>query len=249
MSKRNTSKLVTSAVLLALASATAYAGPPEPATDKKATKEQKIGMATGATVGAIIGGPFGAGVGFIVGALTGTGAHDFNSTKKKAKSLEGQLARVQQELALMTTLKTEEKAAGEAKLEMIYEQLAQRLHADLLFRTASADLDATATGKLADLGKVLAAYPDLKIDIDGYADPRGKSQSNDELSQQRAMAVRAALIVGGASPDNIRVSAHGEKLSTAPKDDLEAYAWERRVSLSVRSGATSATPSQVAQVK
>jgi hypothetical protein len=30
------------------------------------------------------------------------------------------------------------------------------------------------------------------------------------------------------------VSAHGEDLTTAPKDDFEAYAWERRVSLSIR---------------
>ena len=50
----------------------------------------------------------------------------------------------------------------------------------------------------------------------------------------RASAVRDALINGGASPEQIRISAHGEDLTTAPKDDLEAYAWERRVSISIR---------------
>jgi len=232
--------------VLALASVTVQAAP----TDRNASKEQKIGMATGATIGAIVGGPFGAGVGLIVGALTGVGANDFNETKKAAKSLERQLASAQQELAQLAANKADEKATSDAKLDMVYEQFAQRLHADVLFRSASADLDAGAAAKLADLGKVLGNYPGLKIDIDGFADPRGKSASNDELSQQRAMAVRAALIVGGAAPDSIRVVAHGEKLSTAVKDDLEAYAWERRVSLSVRAGTSSSTqPSQVAQTK
>jgi OOP family OmpA-OmpF porin len=124
-------------------------------------------------------------------------------------------------------------------------QLAQRLRADVLFRTASAELDATASAKLGDLAAVLAKYPNLIIEIDGYTDPRGKAGENLELSQQRASAVRAALIVGGANPESIRVTAHGEQLSTAAKGDMEAYSWERRVSLSVQP----AGQSQVAQVK
>ena len=59
----------------------------------------------------------------------------------------------------------------------------------------------------------------------------------------RASAVRDALISGGASPEQIRISAHGEDLTTAPKDDLEAYAWERRVSISIRP----TSPAAVAQ--
>jgi outer membrane protein OmpA-like peptidoglycan-associated protein len=46
--------------------------------------------------------------------------------------------------------------------------------------------------------------------------------------------VRQALIDGGAAPDQIQMSAHGEDLTTAPEGDLEAYAWERRVTLSLR---------------
>jgi outer membrane protein OmpA-like peptidoglycan-associated protein len=210
---------------------------------KGPSKEHKIGMVSGTIAGALIGGPFGAGVGFIVGTVAGVHAQKVRETAKQATALEGQLATTQTELAAaQAALASAAEKSGE---DPMLAQLAQRLRADVLFRTASAELDPGASSKLADLAIVLAKYPGLQIEIDGYADPRGKAGENYELSQQRASAVRAALIVGGAQPDSIRIAAHGEQLSTAAKDDMDAYAWERRVSLSVVSSA----PSQVAQTK
>jgi outer membrane protein OmpA-like peptidoglycan-associated protein len=72
------------------------------------------------------------------------------------------------------------------------------------------------------------------VQLHGFADPRGRSEENLKLSALRAEAVRAALIGGGADPAQIAISAHGEDLTTAAKDDVEAYAWERRVSLAIR---------------
>jgi len=235
------SKAIAVAVTLALASASVQAE--ETAKKKSPSKEQKIGMASGTITGALVGGPFGAGVGFIIGALAGVHAEKVRATTKKANSLEGQLALTQQELADAQTALA--KAAEKSSDDPMLAQLAQRLRADVLFRTASAELDATSASKLADLATVMSQYPNLSIEIDGYADPRGKAGENFELSQQRASAVRAALIVGGAKPESIRVTAHGEQLSTAAKDDMDAYSWERRVSLSV----VPAAPVQVAQAQ
>jgi outer membrane protein OmpA-like peptidoglycan-associated protein len=103
-----------------------------------------------------------------------------------------------------------------------------------MFRTGGVDLDLEVAGKLEELGKLLAAHTQLEVQLHGFADPRGNAEKNLELSLQRASAVRDALINGGAAPEQIRITAHGEDLTTAPKDDLEAYAWERRVSLSIR---------------
>jgi outer membrane protein OmpA-like peptidoglycan-associated protein len=104
----------------------------------------------------------------------------------------------------------------------------------VLFRTGSAILDQDVTTKLNDLGKLLATYQHVEVQLHGFADPRGGSEENLKLSASRAEAVRAALIDGGADPAQIAISAHGEDLATAVKDDMEAYAWERRVSLSIR---------------
>jgi outer membrane protein OmpA-like peptidoglycan-associated protein len=240
-STNKTSKAIAAAVVIALGSASVQAA--ETSNKAGASKEQKIGMVSGTITGALIGGPFGAGVGFIVGTFAGVHAEKVRATAKKATDLEGQLAGVQQELsAAQASLSAVAEKSGQ---DPMLTQLAQRLRADVLFRTASAELDATASAKLGDLAAVLAKYPNLIIEIDGYTDPRGKAGENLELSQQRASAVRAALIVGGANPESIRVTAHGEQLSTAAKGDMEAYSWERRVSLSVQP----AGQSQVAQVK
>jgi outer membrane protein OmpA-like peptidoglycan-associated protein len=239
VSSSKVSKAIAVAVALALGSASVQAAE----ASKGPSKEHKIGMVSGTIAGALIGGPFGAGVGFIVGSVAGVHAQKVRATAKQATELEGQLATSQSELAAaQAALASVAAKSGE---DPLLAQLAQRLRADVLFRTASAELDSGASSKLADLAAVLVKYPGLQIEIDGYADPRGKAGENYELSQQRASAVRAALIVGGAQPDSIRIAAHGEQLSTAAKDDMDAYAWERRVSLSV----VSAAPSQVAQTK
>jgi outer membrane protein OmpA-like peptidoglycan-associated protein len=236
VSTHNLPKAIAAAVAIALASASvstsAQAG--EVAKKQGPSKEQKIGMASGTVAGALVGGPFGAGVGFIIGTIAGVHAEKVRATAKKANSLEGELTGVQQELsAAQIALSAVAQKSGADPQDPMIAQLAQRLRADVMFRTASAELDANAVSKLGELAIVLASYPNLSIEIDGYADPRGKADGNLELSQQRASAVRAALIVGGAKPESIRITAHGEQLSTAAKGDVEAYSWERRVSLSV----------------
>ncbi|MBC7982787.1 MAG: OmpA family protein [Candidatus Obscuribacterales bacterium] len=234
MSISKSSVIVSSAILLALSTTAVHAD--EAVAKKSLSKEQKIGMATGATIGAFIAGPFGAGVGFIIGTMTGSGAEQVRNTNKYAKTLEQELAEAKLALAQVT-----EKSSGDP----LFEQLAQQMRADVLFRTNSADLAAPAAVKLAELGAILAAYPNLVIELDGFADPRGKSPRNLELSQQRASAVQAALMVGGAQIDRIKIAAHGADLNTAPVGDLEAYAWERRVSLSI----VPATVSKIAQAR
>lgn len=250
MSSKKVSGPIAAAVAMALVGAGAHASDGKSPSNERLSKEQSIGIAGGAITGALIGGPFGAAVGFIVGAAAGTHAQSVNATERKADALTEQLAKTKSELSDAQTalasaaeqFKEQEKQQEAAQEQNpMFTQLAQRLRTDVLFRTASAELDISSSSKLTDLGAVLANYPGLVIDIDGYADPRGKAPANMELSAQRAAAVRAALITGGMQPDNIRVAAHGEQLSTATKGDMEAYAWERRVSLSVTPGTSNAS--------
>ena len=225
-------KVLIGAVAVALASGTAYAG------ENKLTKEEGKGMLGGAAAGAIIGGPIGAAVGLMVGGIIGDG---FGTVKRAEKDAILRADQLQQELVdtRIALAKASERTGGDEMLDA----LAARLHADVMFRTGTADLDADVQKKIEDLGLMLAAHPQLEIQLHGFADPRGKSEQNLELSMARASAVRDALIGGGAAAEQIRISAHGEDLTTAPKDDLEAYAWERRVSISIRP----TSPAAVAQ--
>jgi outer membrane protein OmpA-like peptidoglycan-associated protein len=225
-------KVLIGAVAVALSSGAAYAG------ENKFTKEEGTGMATGAVVGAIVGGPVGAMVGLMIGGPVGDSIGTHKRGEKEAILRADQL---QQDLVdtRIALAKASERSGGDEMLDA----LAARLHSDVMFRTGTADLTEDVQKKIGDLGQLLASHPQLEIQLHGFADPRGNSEKNLELSMARASAVRDALISGGAVPEQIRVSAHGEDLTTAPKDDLEAYSWERRVSISIRP----TSPAAVAQ--
>lgn len=226
-------KALITAVALAVSSGAAYAG-----EKNKFTKEEGVGMFSGAAAGAIVGGPVGAAVGFMVGGILGDSVGTTSRAQAQAKQLEEQSKQLEQELidTRIALAKASERTGGDEMLDA----LAQRLHADVLFRTGDAKMEADVASKLEDLGKLLALHGQLEVQLHGFADPRGTSEKNLELSLERANAVREALIRGGAAPEQIQLSAHGSDLTTAPKGDLEAYAWERRVSLSIRPVATSA---------
>jgi outer membrane protein OmpA-like peptidoglycan-associated protein len=216
------------AVAIALSCGVANAG------ENKLTKEEGVGMFSGAAAGALVGGPIGAFVGLMVGGIVGDGVGTVKSTEQRAKALEQELSETRIALA-----KASERTGGDEMLDA----LAERLHADVMFRTGSVDIDAAVAGKLEEIGKLLSSHPRLEVQLHGFADPRGTVGQNLELSQRRADAVREALVKGGAAPEQIRLSAHGEDLTTAEKGDLEAFAWERRVSLAIRPSA----PASVAQ--
>lgn len=195
----------------------------------KFTKEEGVGMLSGAAVGAVAGGPIGAAVGFMVGGILGDNIGLAKRADLRANALEKEL--MDARLALS---EASERSGGDA----ILDALAQKLHADVLFRTASAELDYTVATKIEDLGALLGSYPQLEIELHGFADPRGKPADNLRLSLECADSVRQALVRGGADPHQIRVAAYGADLATSPQGDLEAYAWERRVSLAIRPSVT-----------
>ena len=226
-------KTVITAVALAVSSGVAYAG-----EKNKLTKEEGVGMFSGAAAGAIVGGPIGAAVGAMFGGIMGDSIGTTTRAQKHAKQMEEQSKQFEQELidTRIALAKASERTGGDEMLDA----LAQRLHADVLFRTGDSKMEPDVATKLEDLGKLLALHGQLEVQLHGFADPRGKSEKNLELSLERANAVREALIRGGAAPEQIQLSAHGSDLTTAPKGDLEAYAWERRVSLSIRPVDTSA---------
>lgn len=212
-------KALIGAVAIALSSGVASAG------ENKFTKEEGVGMGGGAAIGAVVGGPIGAFVGLMVGGIVGDSVGTAKRADLHAKQLEQEL--IDTRIALS---QASERSGGDTMLD----QLAEQLHADVMFRTNSAEIDERVAAKLEALGKLLAAHSQLEVQLNGFADPRGTPEQNLELSLARADAVREALIRGGVAPEQIRLAAHGEDLTTAAEDDVEAYAWERRVSLALR---------------
>jgi len=107
----------------------------------------------------------------------------------------------------------------------------QPLQWDIPFRTANHQIENAQP--LKNLATLLKAHPDLRIQLDGYADPRGNSDYNQDLSQKRAAAIVNYLTQQGIDPARIQQQAHGESATAVTPGDIDGYALERKVSVKV----------------
>lgn len=198
----------------------------------QASREENIGVGSGALVGAIAGGP----VGFIVGAAFGAKLGD--TMHRKNVSIETtsvSLAAARQDLrALHSDLDSVSAELAQVQ-QFARPELVSMLQAgiamDLLFRTDEHVLADTTGNRLASLATMLASMADVKVRLDGFADERGDASYNFQLSAQRVAFVREQLVAAGVHPSRIEVLAHGE----VPAQDasVDSYALERRVSLTL----------------
>jgi len=83
---------------------------------------------------------------------------------------------------------------------------------NLQFKTASFVIENTYKAQLDSLATILSSYPQLRIKVTGFADQRGDSDYNQQLSKQRAEAVVTYLSTQNVSSEQMRTVAAGEEL-------------------------------------
>ena len=81
---------------------------------------------------------------------------------------------------------------------------------DVLFDFNQATLKPGAKLRLAKVSGIIMAYPDLKLEIDGFTDNKGTPQYNMTLSDKRAKAVRDFLVSQGVGTDAVTTKGFGE---------------------------------------
>ncbi len=202
---------------------------PSQAADK-ASKEESIGVGSGAVVGAIAGGP----VGFFIGAAVG--AKIGNTIHRKNESIEELQVSVENSGSAVGRLENDvdvlsheiDRLQNVARPELV-SLLQAGIAMDLLFRTDESVLADTTGDRLAQMAGTLAGMPDIHIQLDGFADERGDADYNQVLSEQRVQFIRDQFVAAGVHPDRININAHGE--SVAQDESLDSYALERRVSV------------------
>jgi outer membrane protein OmpA-like peptidoglycan-associated protein len=225
---RKTISAITVLTLVAMAPLAAQAA---------ASKQERIGVGAGAIVGAAAGGP----VGLIIGAAIGAGIGDNMQRKsEEIDSLSAELAasrtevvKLERDMSRMDrnldTLSAELQRLQRYASPEIASLLQAGIAMDLLFRTDEAVLADTTGGRLHELATTLASMPAIRVQLDGFADERGDTDYNQQLSEQRVNFIRDQLVAAGVDASRISATAHGE--SPAQDASVDSYALERRVSL------------------
>jgi outer membrane protein OmpA-like peptidoglycan-associated protein len=108
---------------------------------------------------------------------------------------------------------------------------------DVLFDTAKYTLKPEAREKLSKVSGILLAYPNLKVQVEGYTDNIGGDQYNLTLSQQRGDAVRTYLISQSVGTDNITATGYGMSNPIADNTTAAGRAQNRRVQMVVSGSA------------
>jgi outer membrane protein OmpA-like peptidoglycan-associated protein len=101
------------------------------------------------------------------------------------------------------------------------------------FKVGSAELSANAQSALSSIARVLADYRLSVITVHGHTDDSGNPDSNQALSEKRALAVARHLVSEGVAPDRILVVGHGAADPLASNASEDGRDENRRVELQV----------------
>ena len=100
---------------------------------------------------------------------------------------------------------------------------------DVLFDTGKATLKPGAMKTIDDLAAFLQQHPERKVLIEGYTDSTGSEQTNLDLSQRRAGAVRDELTRRNVPFERVQVHGLGPRYPVAGNDSGSGRQLNRRV--------------------
>lgn len=178
----------------------------------KTQKGAVVGTATGGAMGAVIGRASGnTALGAIIGATVGgaTGAIIGNQMDKQAEEIM--------------------KTVPDAKVERVGEGIVVEFSSNVLFGFDESTLSAEARTSLDKLVKVLDAYPDTDIEIQGHTDSKGSVAYNQALSERRATAVSGYLEGQGTAGSRLTIKGFGETTPKYENNTDEGRTENRRV--------------------
>jgi outer membrane protein OmpA-like peptidoglycan-associated protein len=102
---------------------------------------------------------------------------------------------------------------------------------DVLFDTGKSTLKPGANSMIERVAGFLSSNEGTKVIVEGHTDSRGSDEYNQQLSEQRAQAVTAALASHGIDRSRVEAVGRGKALPVASNDSAAGQQQNRRVEL------------------
>lgn len=109
-------------------------------------------------------------------------------------------------------------------------EIARSVH----FALDKATISPASARVLDAIVRVLAAHPELAVDLTGNTDPRAPQAYNQALGMRRAIAVRNYLLKQGISPQRLTIRSRGFSNRRTTESGVRPYALDRRVEFEYR---------------
>ena len=104
----------------------------------------------------------------------------------------------------------------------------------ILFESASAELDDASSTTLAKVAAAVKSCPDVIVQIEGHTDDEGTQRNNQTLSLQRAQSVLDYLVKAGVDAEQLEPVGYGKTRPVAANKSDEGRAKNRRIEFVVR---------------
>ena len=217
---------------------------------QKASRPETTGVLSGLAIGAAAGGWLGERL-HRERQLAQSLSRELKSQLTERGRMRSEIERLNSALARVDAELTDRsQALADLRTNSIpLDELAANVH----FRTRDTALDAPDHDQLRQLGAVLAQRTERVVFVTGYADARGATGYNFELSTARAEAVADAMVEGGLARGQLVVVGAGAPGNSDCLRDSDRCALERRVTVRMvaagdPAGDDAADPDVVAQV-
>jgi outer membrane protein OmpA-like peptidoglycan-associated protein len=113
---------------------------------------------------------------------------------------------------------------------------------DVMFDTGRSELKSGGMRKIDQLAQFLNDHPERRVQIDGFTDSVGSDGYNEELSQRRADAVKAALVSRNVDPARIGTEGYGKAYPVANNNDSGGRQLNRRVEVVIGNNNSAIAP-------
>ena len=112
--------------------------------------------------------------------------------------------------------------------QLTEEQLFNQSIKDIYFDYDQYEVSATQQSSITASAQFLAAHPGIKFSVEGHCDERGSTEYNLALGDNRANAVKAALVRAGIPGDRIRTISYGKEKPFCNESNESCWQQNRR---------------------
>jgi len=111
--------------------------------------------------------------------------------------------------------------------------LVTKLKSDILFDSGKSELKAAAKKNLKEMSTIMKKYPENVLTVKGYTDNTGSSMINEKISNERARAVKEALIASGMPESVITTLGMGPANPISDNSTPQGRSQNRRVEIEI----------------